>query len=116
MKAGSVALARIQQADGRTKRRPVVVLQEMPPYRDWLVCAVSSQLRHECPGFDDIIGPDDDDFVTSGLKTSSLIRPGLVATLPESAILGQLGTISAARLSQLRKRLATHIQHNPPKP
>lgn len=40
MKTGAMALARIQQADGRMKPRPVVVLQEMPPYRDLLVSTV----------------------------------------------------------------------------
>ena len=110
MRAGSVALAQVQQADGRMKPRPVVLLQEMPPYRDWLVCAVSSQLRHECPDFDDIIGTGDEDFATRGLKVSSLIRLGLVATLPVPAIRGELGTISAERLDNLRQRLARHIR------
>lgn len=93
-----MALARIQQADGRMKPRPVVVLQEMPPYRDLLVCAVSSQLRHECPGFDEIISSSDDDFVTSGLKVSSLIRLGLIATIPRPQL-----------ESELRRRLAAAL-------
>lgn len=104
-----MALAQVQQADGRIKPRPVVVLQEMPPYRDLLVCAVSSQLRHECQGFDDVIGPEDDDFAGSGLKVASLIRLGLLATLPRAAMLGELGAISQARLERLRDRLAAHI-------
>ena len=109
MKPGTMALARVQQADGRLKLRPVVVLQEMPPYRDLLVCAVSSQLRHECPGFDEIIQTADDDFAASGLKVASLVRLGLLATLPRDAILGELGAISEARLRKMRNRLATHI-------
>ena len=111
MKAGVVALAQIQQADGRMKPRPVVVLQEMPPYHDCLVCAVSSQLRHEYPGFDEIIHLADDDFTRSGLKVSSLIRLGLIATIPRTAILGELGSISTARVQRLRQRLAAHIQN-----
>lgn len=113
MKAGAVALAQIQQADGRMKPRPVVMLQEMPPYEDLLVCAVSSQLRHECPGFDEIISTGDDDFKTSGLKVSSLIRLGLIATIPRTAILGELGAISKVRLEGLRLRLAAHIRSEP---
>lgn len=108
-----MALAHIQQADGRMKPRPVVVLQEMPPYRDLLVCAVSSQLRQECLGFDEIIDLSDDDFDASGLKVSSLIRLGLIATIPRSAILGELGVISAERLERLRVRLAAHIKDEP---
>jgi mRNA interferase MazF len=82
----------------------------MPPYADVLVCAVSSQLRHECQGFDEIVDLKDHDFGSSGLKVSSLIRLGLIATLPRSAILGELGAISEARLERLRDRLAAHIQ------
>jgi mRNA interferase MazF len=110
MKTGAVALAQVQQADGRMKPRPVVVLQEMPPYRDWLVCAVSSQLRHECQGFDEIISTSDDDFKASGLKVSSLIRLGLIATIPRSAFLGVLGAISEGRLERLQRQLAAHIR------
>lgn len=113
MRIGVTALAHVQQADGRMKPRPVVILQEMPPYSDLLVCAVSSQLRHECPGFDEVINLSDDDFASSGLKVSSLIRLGLIATIPRSAILGKLGVISAERLERLRCRLATHIKDMP---
>jgi len=74
MKNGRIALAHMQQADGQQKARPIVVLQKMPPFSDLLVCAVSSQLRHECSGFDEIISQSDDDFPKSGLKVSSLIR------------------------------------------
>ena len=114
MRIGVVALAQVQQADGRIKSRPVVVLQEMPPYGDLLVCAVSSQLRHECPGFDEIISTSDDDFVTSGLKVTSLIRLGLIVTIPRSAVLGELGTISTGRLERLCRQLASHIDRVSP--
>jgi mRNA interferase MazF len=113
MRIGVVALARVQQADGRMKLRPVVILQVMPPFADCLVCAVSSQLHHECPGFDEIIDSSDGDFAASGLKVSSLIRLGLIATIPQSAIPGTLGVISPARLKRLRDRLAAHIMDVP---
>ena len=109
MRLGSIALARVQQSHVMMKSRPVVVLQEMPPFSDYLVCAVSSQLRQECKGFDEVIAVQDPDFQNSGLKVSSLIRLGLVATLPQSAFLGSLGAISARRLGGLTSRLAAHI-------
>ena len=110
MKCGAIALAQVQQADGRLKARPVVVLNRMPPFSDYLVCALSSQLHHEVSGFDDVVGADDGDFQASGLKVPSLIRLGLVATIPESAILGGLGLIFDVRLQRLRSRLARHIE------
>ena len=110
MNQGSIALARIQQADGRSKARPVVILTEMPPFSDILVCAISSQVRHQYAGFDEIINQADSDFSKSGLKVSSLRRLGHVATLPRSALLGELGTISSERLNRLRIKLADHIK------
>ncbi len=48
----------------------------IPPYGDFLVCAVSTQLRQEVSGFDDVIAPSGLDFSTSGLKAASVIRLG----------------------------------------
>ncbi len=42
MKEGDVILTPIPQADGVVKNRPAVVLREMPPYKDFLVCGVST--------------------------------------------------------------------------
>lgn len=105
-----IALAELQQADGRLKARPVMVLSVMPPFSDYMVCALSSKLHHECAGFDEVVAVDHDDFVTSGLKVASLIRLGMVATIPASAILGHLGSISEDRLRRLRSRLARQIE------
>ena len=110
MKVGSVVLAKIQQADGRTKLRPVVVLRKMPPYSDVLVCAISSKLHHEVKDFEDVIDINADDFKSSGLKVSSLIRLGVVVTIPHSAIAGKMGLISEERLFRLRERLSKHIK------
>jgi mRNA interferase MazF len=109
MKAGEIALARLQQADGRLKTRPVLVLSQMPPFSDHLVCALSSKLQHECVGFDEVIAAEDDDFPDSGLKVSSLIRLGMVATIPNSSMLGILGRISVERLNRSMSRLARHL-------
>ena len=110
MKPGTVVLAQLQQSDGLLKTRPVVVLASMPPFGDLLVCAVSSKLQHECREFDDIVKPDDGDFRESGLKVVSLIRLGMVATIPATVVLGALGSISSDRLDRLRFRLARMIE------
>ena len=68
MNPGDIALAELQQADGRLKARTVMVLTVMPPFSDYMVCALSSKLHHECAGFDEVVAVDHDDFVTSGLK------------------------------------------------
>jgi mRNA interferase MazF len=109
MNPGAVLLARVQQSDGQLKIRPVIVIALIPPYQDLLVCAVSSQTHHEVIGFDDPIPNTSPDFIQSGLKVSSLIRLGLIATIPSSVVVGSLGSISAMRLQNLQRRLADHI-------
>ncbi len=88
MKEGDVILTPIPQADGAIKNRPAVVLREMPPYRDLLVCGVSTQLHQQVNDFDEVISPSDLDFAGSGIIAESLIRLGYLAVLPRSRILG----------------------------
>jgi len=57
MKEGDVIVVPMPQADGRIKNRLAIVLREMPPFQDPLVCGVSTQLRQAAKGFDDVISP-----------------------------------------------------------
>ena len=54
MREGDVVLTPVPQANGATKNRPAIVLREMPPYQDLLVCGVSTQLHRCVTGFDEI--------------------------------------------------------------
>ena len=65
MTEGDVALTPLPQADGETKPRPAVSLRQVPPFGDWLVCGVSTQVHHEIVGFDDLIEPSHADFAGS---------------------------------------------------
>jgi|ERR1044072_1902433 mRNA interferase MazF len=109
MNQGDVILTPVPQADGNLKNRPAIFLREMPPYRDVLVCGVSTQLHHEVKGFDEVIRPTDSDFVASGLKTDSLIRLGFLAVLPRKAVIGSIGAISTVRTRRLLKRLSDYL-------
>ena len=110
MKEGDVILTPLPQADGQIKNRPAIILRGMPPYGDFLVCGVSTQLHQEVAGFDDPIRPGDADFVTSGLKAPSLIRLGLLAVLPASSLLGAIGSIEKVRHVRLLERLSNHLR------
>jgi mRNA interferase MazF len=101
MKEGDVVLAAVPQVDAKTKTRPLIVLREMPPYRDLLVCGVSTQIHHRVEGFDEVISPSDNDFATSGLVAESLIRLGFVTVLPRRIIAGSIGSISQERHRRL---------------
>jgi mRNA interferase MazF len=97
MQATDIALAPIPQADGVIKNRPVLILSTIPPFDDVLVCAVSTQLRHEVKDLDVLITETDADFKQSGLIADSLIRSAHIATLPATKLRGVIGSISKQR-------------------
>src|SRR5437870_5051340 len=113
MNEGDVVLTPLPQADGRLKNRPAVVLRRMPPFGDFLVCGVSTQLHLLVNNFDDVIQVRDADFAASGLKTASLIRLGYLAVLPASSFIGRIGSIAAPRHRRLLQRLSQHLQPPP---
>ena len=109
MKEGDVVLTPLPQADGQVKNRPAVVLRNMPPHGDLLVCGVSTQLHQQVAGFDDTIKPGDPDFAMSGLKAPSLIRLGFLVVLPASSFLGSIGSVTPERHRRLLQRLSEHL-------
>jgi mRNA interferase MazF len=115
MTEGDIALAPLPQADGQIKNRPVVLLQRLPPFGDFLVCGVSTQLHQRVDGFDEMIIMADKEFAASGLKGASLIRLGFLAVLPESALLGKIGSVSFERRRRLLVNLCRHLSpHDQP--
>ena len=109
MKAGDIAIVSIQQADGQIKRRPVLLLKEMPPYKDWLVCGISSQLHQEHKGFDYVILDTDPIYSKTGLKSSSVIRLGFLDVIPKASLPGSIGGIDDATIKLLLKRLSAYL-------
>ncbi|MBA2761527.1 MAG: type II toxin-antitoxin system PemK/MazF family toxin [Segetibacter sp.] len=106
MNEGNVVIVAMPQADGSVKNRPTIILREMPPFQDMLLCGVSSQLHQEVKGFDEIITPTDSDFATSSLVGKSLIRLGFLAIVSQSRIIGVIGSVSSARHQRLLKKLS----------
>ena len=109
MKPGDIVLAIVPQNDEVPKRRPTLILKEIPPFNDYLICGISTQLRHFTPNLDEIIAEADDDFGVSQLKEPSLIRAGWLETVTLRKISGVIGHISEARLQRLRAKLASFI-------
>ena len=109
MKEGDVVLTPIPQADGVIKNRPSIILREMPPYRDFLVCGVSTQLDKEVKGFDHVISSTNDDFKSTGLRATSLVRLGFLAVLPSTQIIGAIGSLSSIRHRRLLKTLSDYL-------
>ena len=109
MQEGDVVIVAMPQADGMVKDRPAIILREMPPFRDMLVCGVSTQLRLAVKQFDEVISPADADFVGSGLNAESLIRLGFLIVIPRREIVGSIGSISSERHNRLLQRLSDYL-------
>lgn len=109
MNQGDVVLTPVPQANGILKNRPAIFLREMPPYRDVLVCGISTQLHQEVKGFDEVFDQTDSDFAASGLRTTSLIRLGFLAVLPRSTVIGSIGSVSPERHKRLLTRLSDYL-------
>ncbi len=109
MKEGDVLLVPLPQADGQRKPRPAILLRVLPPFSDFLVCGISSQLRQQVRGLDEIILRTDMDFADSGIRTDSLIRVGFLAIYTPQQIIGSIGKISGERHRRLLKQLADFL-------
>lgn len=79
-------MASLPQADGSTKLRPVLLLKELPGYKDFLVCGIYTQLRHLITGFDEMIEQTTENFNQTGLRQSSLIRLSFLAVIPNKTL------------------------------
>ena len=107
---GDVALGRLTQADQLANLRPVILLRQLPPFGDWLVCGVSSQLHQKVANFDEVIEPGHPDYALSGIKGASLIRLGFFTALPVSQLAGRIGSISHERHTRLLEKLSIHLR------
>ncbi|MBK8499229.1 MAG: type II toxin-antitoxin system PemK/MazF family toxin [Flavobacteriales bacterium] len=105
MKPGDVVRWTFVQGDGQRKFRPAIVIGAVPPFNDWLVCAVSSQVQREVKGLDLLIDELHPDFHRTGLRVASVIRVAQLTTLPDKAIQGAVGAIGPATLDLLKARL-----------
>jgi mRNA interferase MazF len=112
--AGQIILFRFPQADMEEgKLRPALLLGRLPgEYDDWLICMISSQMRHYVPEFDEIVHEHDVDFAESGLKAPSVIRIGRLAVIEGEILLGAIGQVAPERLKRLRGRLADWLMRS----
>jgi len=111
MKPGDLLLTIMPQADGSQKARPVLLLCRVPPFDDFLVCGITTQLGNAVPGLDEIVSASDGDFKATGLKATSLIRTAYLALLPAARFNGRIGSVTEARHKRLLSALATFL-HN----
>ena len=108
---GQIVLFAFPQTDRAAgKLRPALVVRRLPgPYDDYLLCMISSQLRHEIPGVDEVLDASGADFVDSGLKLASVIRVTRLAVVSADVLQGAIGSLSEQRLARIRERLAAWV-------
>ena len=96
------------QTDGAL--RPALVLRRCPgPYKDWLVCMISLQVRHAISEIDEIVHSSEPEFFQTGQKQTSLIRATRLAIVAESMLQGIIGNIDEQRLARIQTRIASWI-------
>lgn len=108
MKASDIALTILPQ-DDRRKRRPVLILAQMPGFGDFLVCAISTQLHQFTRGFDLILEKNDPSFSDTGLLENSLIRLSNLAIIPGHNIIGVIGKLEITKFNFIITNLTTHL-------
>lgn len=118
MKEADVILTPLPQADGPPKNRPALILRELPPFGDFLVCGISAQVHQAIPGFDEVVSRADADFAGSGLLVDSVIRLGFLAVLPRKKLLGgwEGGQIQARASPEESQHASTCRDHEGSEP
>jgi mRNA interferase MazF len=106
-----MVLIRLPQIGNRAmKLRPALVLALLPgSYQNVLICGVSTKRQLREHDWDELIGPSDPDFVSSGLNRESSIRLSYLYGAERTEIAGSIGSIDPVRLETLRRRLAKHL-------
>jgi len=112
IREGHVVLFRFPYANHTdAKLRPALAIRQLPGhYGDWLICMISSQLSQKVPSFDEVISVEDNDFISSGLKFSSVIRIGRLAVVHKSILAGAIGEIGTDRLTRIKNRLSDWLK------
>ena len=110
--AGAIVLFHFPQISLEAgKPRPALLLAKLHgKYNDWLVCMISSQVRHYLPDVDEFMRASDQDFTQSGLHGESIIRVERLAVVEEASLLGEIGLISPERLTRIKSHLADWVK------
>lgn len=115
MRPGDVVLIRLPQfAGGPLKLRPALMLALLPgPYQNVFICGISTQLEELQADWDELIAPQDSDFVGSGLHRASAIRLSYLYSAHTREFAGVIGRIDSERLRRILTRLVAALSPTP---
>ena len=109
MTPGDIVLVAMPKRNGKTKKRPALILQRMRPFDDFLVCGISSQTQLAVEDFDLLLKESDPNFKNTGLKKASIIRLGYITTIPKTTVPGKIGQITPEQFNGLMGRLVNYL-------
>ena len=110
MKERDIILVAMVQADNRNKRRPALILRQMPKFGDLLICGISTQTHQSIPNFDVILEQESPEFGQTGLVRTSVVRLGFINVIPVSKASGVLGNIRQELHTTLLDRLCQYLK------
>jgi mRNA interferase MazF len=107
VKRGTVVLVSFPFTDlsGQKVRPAVVVSRSDRSGKDVLLAFIGSYREQPLAPTDLLIDESRSDFGLTGLKTRSLVKLDKVATVESTIVLGELGELSAALLTQVDEKL-----------
>lgn len=85
--------------------RPVLLLRKMPPFGDYLVCAISTKIQQTVPEFDEELVS----TVANQLVAVSVVRLSTLITIPAADIDRVIGFIPNDLHTTLLQRLSRYL-------
>ena len=110
--AGDILVFRFPQSNLiEGKLRPALAIKEIEgDFDDWLVCMISTQIRHKVEGLEVIISESIKGFSLTGLKKESLIRTSRLAVVHSGIFEGRLGHLPNETFETVRNLLSEWIR------
>lgn len=110
MKSGDIVLINPNDPTiGWNKPRPALVIQPVPPFFDFLLVPITTQVQKEIKGVDILISADSLAFSKSGLDKTSLIQVLHVNCIASIFIKGVIGTLPEDLMQEVLINLASYI-------
>lgn len=111
MEVGNIVLFKFPQTNQeKGKLRPALVVSKVPGnHKDWLICMISTQKHQIQKNIDIVISKKSPDFISSGLKSESVIRSSRLAVVNEEILVGSIGKISNVLLNKIRSKISSWI-------
>lgn len=109
--AGDILAFRFPQSNQIPgKLRPTLVIKEIEGgFDDWLVCMITTQIRHKVEGLEVIMSESAKGFSHTGLRKESLIKTSRLAVVHSDIFEGRLGCLSNETFETVRNLLSEWI-------